>query len=400
MKVAVLFDNLGPYHIARLGAAAQRCDLLAIEVASVSADYAWTPTSLVPFRRKTLFPERDGGATNLRQFLLRLEEAVSDHGSEVLALPGWSRWYVAAGLLFALNRRIPVIVMSESQEIDFPRSAFKEWLKRRYVGLCDAALVGGRPHADYLAKLGMERERIFPGYDVVDNAHFARAAEAARNNASAMRQTHDLPQRYFLASARFVAKKNLDRLIRAYARYRHAAEVDKAGRRDAWHLVILGDGALRPRLQAIIAEEAIGQAVHLPGFKQIQELPVFYALGSAFIHASTTEQWGLVVNEAMATGLPVIVSKRCGCAPDLVEEGRNGYTFDPYDVDALSRLMLKVASDDCDRAAMGRASQEIIARWSPETFAENLSKAVDAALNPPGLKASLLDTALLWALRR
>jgi 1,2-diacylglycerol 3-alpha-glucosyltransferase len=55
-------------------------------------------------------------------------------------------------------------------------------------------------------------------------------------------------------------------------------------------------------------------------------------LASAFIQASTTEQWGLVVNEAMASGLPVLVSERCGCAPDLVKNGVNGYTFDPYDI--------------------------------------------------------------------
>ena len=81
----------------------------------------------------------------------------------------------------------------------------------------------------------------------------------------------------------------------------------------------------------------------MPGFKQYDELPIYYGLAGAFIHASTTEQWGLVVNEAMAAGLPVIVSERCGCAPDLVENGRNGFTFDPYDVDALTHLMLKMA---------------------------------------------------------
>ena len=127
----------------------------------------------------------------------------------------------------------------------------------------------------------------------------------------------------------------------------------------------------------------------MPGFKQYGELPLYYANAGAFVHASTTEQWGLVVNEAMASGLPVLVSERCGCAPDLVETGRNGYTFDPHDVDALARLMLDMASDACDRAAMGRASREIVARWSPATFAEGFGgpsvAALDAPLPRPGL---------------
>ena len=83
----------------------------------------------------------------------------------------------------------------------------------------------------------------------------------------------------------------------------------------------------------------------------------------------------------MASGLPVLVSERCGCAPDLVIDGRNGFTFDPYNVDELANQMLRISAADCDRDAMGRASLEIISRWSPETFARGLSTAIDAAVS-------------------
>lgn len=119
---------------------------------------------------------------------------------------------------------------------------------------------------------------------------------------------------------------------------------------------------------------------------------------SCFVHASTSEQWGLVVNEAMAAGLPVLVSNRCGCAADLVREGVNGFTFDPYDVEEMTRLMFRVAHGDVDRAALGQASREIIAEWGPERFAVGLEQAVEAALSAPAPKPSLLDRALLWAL--
>jgi glycosyltransferase involved in cell wall biosynthesis len=109
-----------------------------------------------------------------------------------------------------------------------------------------------------------------------------------------------------------------------------------------------------------------------------------------------SETWGLTVNEAMAAGLPVLVSERCGCARDLVVEGRNGFTFDPCDVEALSKLMLRLSSTPEDqREAMGRASQEIIARWTPETFAEGLWRAVGAAHAAPRPSLSALDRVLL-----
>ena len=109
-----------------------------------------------------------------------------------------------------------------------------------------------------------------------------------------------------------------------------------------------------PRSRAASPGSDLAGDVILAGFKQYDELPAYYGLASAFVHASTTEQWGLVVNEAMASGLPVLVSDRCGCAPDLVEDGVNGFTFDPYDVEALAGLMQRVAAmTDERRQAMG-----------------------------------------------
>src|SRR5262249_59830905 len=97
----------------------------------------------------------------------------------------------------------------------------------------------------------------------------------------------------------------------------------------AWKLVLLGEGEQRAKLEGLRDALGLRNDVSMPGFKQYDELPAYYGLASAFVHTSTTEQWGLVVNEAMAAGLPVLVSERCGCGPDLVREGVNGFTFDP-----------------------------------------------------------------------
>jgi len=286
-----------------------------------------------------------------------------------------------------------MVVMSESAREDELRTWWKEMLKRRVVDLYSAALVGGQRHIDYLVELRMPRERIFTGYDVVDNAYFRRRAEEIRGQKSDVRKQYGLPENYFLASARFIPKKNLPRLIRGYAEYRQKSELAGSA---AWDLVLLGDGPLRETLNTQLSTLNLKAHVHLPGFKQYDELPVYYALAKAFVHASTTEQWGLVVNEAIASGLPVIVSDRCGCVPELVKG--NGFTFDPFDEQELVERLSQMASlSDDERKSLSDASYRISANFAPERFGEGLERAARLARSRPR-KASLIGRALMIAI--
>lgn len=307
--------------------------------------------------------------------------------------------------------------MSESTAHDEARKGWQEWVKRRYLSLASSALVGGAPHRDYLRQLGLPDDRIFEGYDAVDNAYFAREAERWRS------ADGSLPP-YFLASNRFIEKKNLFRLLSAYALYRTKDQGPGTREPSPWPLVLLGDGEDKAdlleharSLGLILTERATWEpeskhhepsakdapneepTVFLPGFRQIDELPRFYAHAGAFVHASTTEQWGLVVNEAMASGLPVVVSERCGCAPDLVKEGENGWTIDPFDEVALAEKFHKVALlPEKERAALGAASRRIIANWGPAKFAAGLRAAAEKALASPARKAGWFDHLLLRVL--
>jgi glycosyltransferase involved in cell wall biosynthesis len=247
----------------------------------------------------------------------------------------------------------------------------------------------------------MPRERIFTGYDVVDNHYFRQKAEEIRSQTSEVRQKHALPENYFLASARFVAKKNLARLVQAYAEYRRRWEV-RSGNSEVrddgapWDLVLLGDGPLRATLNSQLSTLNLNAHVHLPGFRPYNELPAYYALAKAFVHASTTEQWGLVVNEAVASGLPVIVSSRCGCAPELVNG--NGVTFDPTDDDELATRLLEMASlSDEERKHLGNNSYLIAANFAPERFGEGLERAATVAMGAPQKELGVIDRALLLA---
>jgi glycosyltransferase involved in cell wall biosynthesis len=283
--------------------------------------------------------------------------------------------------------------MSETNINDYPRLIATELVKRQTVTLFQAALCGGTMARSYLSGLGFPCDRIFLGYDVVDNDYFARGAEAARKTGASPEGIDPTWRRhYFLSSARFLPKKNLPRLIEAFARYRQMLGPA------AWPLVLIGDGPMRGELERRRSALGLGASLVMPGFKQYDELPLYYGNAGAFVLASRTEQWGLVVNEAMASGLPVLVSERCGCASELVENGGNGFTFDPQDVDTLARLMLEMASGAYDSAAMGQASRDIIARWSPNAFAEGLRRAVRAALETPLRRPGLFERTLLWAL--
>lgn len=347
-----------------------------------------------PYARFTLMPGVPTSRVRGLAVAGPLGEALERLRPGVVCINGWSEGGAREALRWSVRNGVGAVLMSESGEEDHGRRRIKEWVKGRILGLCSTALVGGSPHAAYLQALGFPRDRIFDGYDAVDNAHFETGAAAARREPEAHRARLSLPADYFVAASRFGDKKNLPRVLKAYAQYRSLAG------NGAWDFVLFGDGELRPELMRLGAELGVERSFHMPGFASYDDLPACYALSRCFLHASTTEQWGLVVNEAMAAGAPVLVSKRCGCCADLVRDGVNGYSFDPSDTRALAGLMLSCHRDAGALEVMGRAGAAIIRDWGPARFARGLSNAAEAALRPPRRLAGLADRALLAAVTR
>jgi glycosyltransferase involved in cell wall biosynthesis len=169
-----------------------------------------------------------------------------------------------------------------------------------------------------------------------------------------------------------VPKKNLPRLLRAYAQYRERA-------RSPWALVMCGGGPQESALRELEHELGL-DGVIWPGFIQVEQLPTYYGLASGFVMPSIVEQWGLVANEAMASGLPVLVSRTAGCRYDLIVEGETGYLMDPSDTDQMAECMVRLSRlTESERAEMGRASCQAVAEWGPERFARGLWNAVQVA---------------------
>jgi glycosyltransferase involved in cell wall biosynthesis len=399
--VAVVFHHIGPYHHARLNAAADTLSVTGIEWSAKGYDQ-WGKTEVpARYHKISIFSEAANHYPGSRQRREAFRWALEETKPDVVAVNGWNNFGSLVAADCCARCGIPMVVMSESARDDEPRTWWKEIIKRRIVALYSASLVGGQRHVDYLVELGMPRDRIFTGYDVVDNDYFRQKTAEVRNHRSEEREKYGLPENYFLASARFIEKKNLPKLIRAYAEYRDKSDVgvqrsEVSDRNRPWDLVLLGDGPQREILNAQLSTLNLRNQVHLPGFKQYDELPVYYALAKAFVHASATEQWGLVVNEAVASGLPVIVSSRCGCAPELVND--NGFTFDPFDEHELASQLLKVASlSDAERRSLGHASYTIAENFAPERFGEGLEQAARVAINLKQRKFGVGDRVLLFS---
>lgn len=343
----------------------------------------------------------DKYASRAADVFAAIEAKVAPFRPDAVAVPGWSSQMALALASWAVARGIPVIAMSETNPWDFERKWSTEYLKRRVFEYFTAGQCTSDGQAAYLHTLGLPSDAIFRGYNVVDNDYFQRMAGAARNapmpNGADGRPLPDAARgKYFLASNRFIPKKNLAVMFDAYAEFRQGRSNDPAD----WPLVLLGDGDLRASLER--QRDALGLAahVHMPGFCQYGELPSYYGTAGCFVHASTVEQWGLVVNEAMAAGLPVIVSDRCGCAPVLVRDGVNGFTFSPHDREALATAMKAIAAVE-DDSTMRQASLALVAECAPARFGEGMAGAVRYAVAARRVRPSLMARAVLaFAMRR
>lgn len=389
-RVAIVFHRFGPYHKVRIEAAAKLHDVLAVELSRNTEVYAWSAVELdARIERVTVSSDEDSRKKSQSFLRERLNAALDRFQPTAVAINGWSDNGALAALHWCGRNGVPAILMSESNRHDYQRSWLSEAAKRRVVAHFSAAVVGGSLARDYVGALGMPLERVFPGYDAIDNRHFAKDAAV---DPAEIRIRLGLPRPYFISVCRLVAKKNLELVIEAYGKYRERAK-------DPFDLVLLGDGPLRERLGSVVRSRGVEQFVHFVGFRQYDEIPAYYWGAEALIHASTSEQWGLVVNEAMAAGLPVIVSDRCGCVPELVESNVNGIVFDPTNCERLTDAMVEVGDVAGRRRLMGEASGKRIRDWGPERFATAISEATAVSCNSvssPGVLDRLALSALCW----
>jgi glycosyltransferase involved in cell wall biosynthesis len=383
MKLTFCYRHIAPYHHAQLTAMAQAGhDVTVLSYGNFSGA-AFAQQAAHPRSFRVINIHEPEGAWNV------LHQALAESTPDVILFPGWGHAYALAALSWGVRYKIPCIVISDSQEYDYSRHWWQEQIKRRIIRRFSAGFVAGKRSYEYLANLGMPAKHIVIGCDIVDNEHFSHGAQDADEVAGSLRKQLGLPNRFFLAVNRLIPVKNIHVILKAYASYR------AKGAPGDWKLVIVGDGPLRATLLEHAHALKIESSVSFAGAKTYDDMPRYYSLASALILASTQETWGFVVNEAMATGIPVIVSEHCGCASDLVHDGKNGFTFPPEDIERLGEIMIDLSSGRYDLAAMGRQGREVIDNYSLKRYVGSLEAVVAIAREASPKKMSWLDNQIL-----
>lgn len=355
---------MGPYHFARMQELARVADIdLTIVEGTSLDDHGWIRRDGRKDLHLITLSAEPLSSRVLRETRSVLAQTLDESQPDVVVGPGYAEPYSLEVILGYRNRCRDSLALlwSETTALDHRRSYIKESLKSLLVSAFDGALVAGSLHASYLRLLGMPISDIQIVGNCVDNEYFSCRADAVRK-AVISRKGTALPST-FLFVGRMLPEKNIVGLLEAYHLYRKLAGLNP------WVLVLVGSGPEESSLKAQIAKNKT-EGVRFTGLLQPDELPQYYGQAGCFVLPSISEPWGLVVNEATASGIPVLVSNRCGCAPDLVREGQNGFVFDPLDIQALANLLLKVSHGNLSLEKLGMMGKEIVAAYTPILFAQ------------------------------
>ena len=370
-RVLFLWESFGPHHVDRCAACVaelgDRYDIHGVEIATFDANYQWRGSiGADSFCKTTLFPGvvRQEIST-WRCFLRVVKECLKLRASYIfLCNYDAPSIFLAAVALRLLGRRL--VIMQDSKFDDKQRYLFKEALKSLLYRPYHAALVAGHRTRSYLAFLGIPEERIFIGYDTVSTARI-------RSSAGADPAPGGMPhaERHFTVVARFVPKKNLSLALDAYAAY--IAQTPGAPR----ELHLCGSGELEPVLREQAARLGL-TGVHFRGYLQEHEIAQVLGSSLALILPSVEEQHGLVINEAIAMGVPVLASDNCGARDLLVRSGVNGYIFEPDNVAGLAHFMRLLDGDRHEWARLARGTRRFDAAADTGLFVDAVARALDS----------------------
>jgi glycosyltransferase involved in cell wall biosynthesis len=302
-------------------------------------------------------------------------QRISRGGFDAVVVNGWNLRSYWQAIRAARRAGIPVMVRGDSQ-LATGRSRPRRLLKRltypRLLRSFDAFLTVGQRSEAYYRHYGVGDDRMFRSPHCVDNEFFAAAAGIARASDAGIRRAAGIGEHeiVFAFVGKLIAKKRpLDFL---------AALVEVRRTDPAIRGLIVGDGPMRSEIEAFQRQHDTGSV--LLGFFNQQEIAAAYVAADALVLPSDGgETWGLVVNEGMACGTPAIVSDAVGCGPDLVDQGRTGFSYACGDVAALAGCMARFASETpAGRASFSRSARDRIGQYSPHAAAVGVVNAITA----------------------
>ncbi|KPL51891.1 hypothetical protein ABB55_06330 [Prosthecomicrobium hirschii] len=370
--LALLWDNFGPLHEdrARAVAAAFGRDrrVVGIELCSKSDVYGWRSFDDSGFERITLFPGQDLTTVSTPRLLARLIATAHSLGRGDYVL---CHWNLPAIFLFAVSLRLGgsrVFTMGCSKFDDKPRRAWKEMLKATMFLPYQGAIGSGLRSTDYFRFLGVPAARVFGEYNTVSIARIRRLSGQPIAPGGT-----PYAERRFVSVARLVPKKNLAILLDAYRIYRNTTTAAPRS------LVLCGSGPLEPTLKQQAERLGIAADVCFTGFVQTEEVVHHLADAVALLLPSIEEQFGNVVPEAQAMGLPVILSDNCGARDLLIRSAVNGFVVEPDNPEGLAFFMRLLAEDE----ALWRQFCEAATAVAPGGDVQELCRAVSALAGLP-----------------
>lgn len=341
-KILLIWDRIGDYHAARFRALetiAGKGNVLIADLGGADKLYQWkNPLHDSPY----YFPlsQKPVEEADTAGRMRAVRKLVREHNIRIAGISGYGRPEYRAMLHWCRLNGIQVVLFAESW---YPGRL--DWLKGWYLkSLCTGFLVSGeRAKEHFSSRLAIPGNRIFIPYSVVDNRHFSVSQP-------------DYSAQKLLCVARFSEEKNLRMLVEAFAQSGIASK--------GWKLELVGGG---PQKQLLT--EMAGEGIVFREWVAYEDLPALYASASFFILPSSFEPWGLVVNEAMAAGLPIALSEECGCAPDLLSDEK--LRFSAKSPDLLVAILRHLAQyTAAELQQMGLENRERIHAFSPEAWAE------------------------------
>ena len=337
---------------------------------------AWDVDLLSGYDSKVLRAWGDSDGVGLLQPLtIGVEEELRAGKYDAVWLHGYAHHAQLRALVAAKKHGLKVLLRGESHAASSHRSAVKTALKQqiltRLFRKVDAFLAIGTANRDYYMSYGVAPEKIYMMPYAVDNARFQATATAERGRALVRSLGLDPSRPVILYASKLQTRKRPWDLWHAYER------LSPNGRDEpAPYLVYVGDGEERAALEAAVASRG-WTSVRFEGFQNQTTLPDYYAACDVFVLPSEREPWGLVVNEVMNAGKPVIVSDQVGAAADLVEDGVNGFVVPVGDVETLADRLRWVTADRAVARAMGEKSLQRVSEWDYEADVQGLLQAVD-----------------------
>lgn len=299
--------------------------------------------------------------------------AIAAGGFDVFIVQGWHVKSYWQAIRACRKAGVPILVRGDSH-LHTRRSWFRRAIKyipyRWFIPTFDAYLVVGLWNREYYEHYGAAVSRMFAVPHAVDNQFFQMHRAKFEPERAVHREAMGISSDtvVFLFAGRLVAEKRPMDFLRALR------ILVSEGRRVSG--IISGDGILKAEMQAYVREHQL--PVTFVGFLNQTEIPRAYALSDALVLPSrVAETWGLVVNEAMASGLPALVSDGVGCGPDLILPGETGWVYPAENIPALARVMRRLSDDPSIIKKMGAKAQEHIRQFSVEKAVEGTLKAIE-----------------------